>query len=113
VQALPHLETASFEGNPMTQLPYYRAHVLVQLPQLRTLDGKAVTEEEVARAHGAVFQEASTLAVMVSNACLVHKLSRTAQARARAAGPPPLRWQTPARPFRGCPPLCPRAVRSL
>jgi len=69
----------------MTQLPYYRAHVLVLLPQLRTLDGKAVTEEEVARAHGAVFQEASTLAVMVSNACLVHKLSRTAQARRPAA----------------------------
>lgn len=56
-----------------------RAHVLVLLPKLNVLDGRPVTPEELAKAQTTVYQENSTIAVMVGNACLVHKLSHTAQ----------------------------------
>jgi hypothetical protein len=64
----------TLEGNPLAQLPNYRARVLALLPRLLSLDGRAVTAEERARAAVAVQAEAACTAVMLSNACLVHKL---------------------------------------
>ena len=45
------LEAASFEGNPMAELPHYRAHVITMLgPSLSMLDNRTVTAEERAAA---------------------------------------------------------------
>lgn len=79
------LEAASFEGNPVADLPNYRAHVLDLLgPSLQLLDGRPVSAEERGAAGGAVAHEATMLALMLSNACLVHKLGRWVDARRRA-----------------------------
>ncbi|KAL4442948.1 hypothetical protein ABPG77_008439 [Micractinium sp. CCAP 211/92] len=74
------LEAASFEGNPMADLPNYRAQVIHRLgPTLAVLDNRPVSAEERAAASGAVAHEATLLALMLSNACLVHKLGRAVQ----------------------------------
>ncbi|PSC71599.1 hypothetical protein C2E20_5054 [Micractinium conductrix] len=74
------LEAASFEGNPLADLPHYRAHAIHTLgPSLAVLDNRTVTAEERAAAPGAVGHEATMLALMLSNACLVHKLGRAVQ----------------------------------
>lgn len=64
------------EGNPLDQVPNYRARVLARLPRLLSLDGRAVAPGEAARAAAAARAEGACLAVMLSNACLVHKLVR-------------------------------------
>jgi len=68
------IEVLSLEGNPVCELPNYRAHVVVMVPTMATLDGVVVMPEERLRASEAVQQEAACLLIMVSNACLVHKL---------------------------------------
>lgn len=70
----PALEVASFEGNPLACLPNYRAHVIAKLGTLKCLDGRNITAEERQRSVQTIQQEASCMAVMLSNACLVHKL---------------------------------------
>lgn len=51
-----------------------RAHVVAAVPSLRQLDGKAVTSEERHQAAMALRHEETVMALMLSNACLVHKL---------------------------------------
>lgn len=48
--------------------------VLARLPRLKSLDGVAVTPEEREAAPVAVQHEAMMLELMVSNACLLHRL---------------------------------------
>ena len=43
---LDKLDTVNLQGNAVTQLPYYRSHVLHLCPRLTTLDGKEVTARE-------------------------------------------------------------------
>lgn len=66
--------SASIHSGPLLASGCCRQHVLVRLPQLRMLDGQAVALQEVAAAPGVLQQEESVMAMMVSNACLVHKL---------------------------------------
>ena len=47
-----------------------------QLLNLKQLDGKQVTDEERKQAQAALRHEQVVLALMISNACLVHKLVR-------------------------------------
>ena len=51
-----------------------RAHVVAAVPSLRQLDGRAVTSEERHQAAMALRHEETVMALMLSNACLVHKL---------------------------------------
>jgi hypothetical protein len=74
--ACPALVSLAVEGNPLSRLPHARAHVLVQLPQLQQLDGVVVRPRDREAAAAAVQQEESCMALMVSNACVVHKLVR-------------------------------------
>ena len=53
-----------------------RAQVLSRLPRLKVLDGSAVSKEEQAHASSLLQQEQAHLAVMLRNACLVHKMVR-------------------------------------
>lgn len=46
------------------------------MPNLRSLDGRAVTEEEHFLAEQAVERERAYLAVLLTNACAVHKMVR-------------------------------------
>lgn len=46
------------------------------MPNLRSLDGRAVTEEEHSLAEQAVERERAYLAVLLTNACAVHKMVR-------------------------------------
>lgn len=48
-------------------------------PSLQMLDNRPVTPEEREAAGPAVAHEATMLALMLSNACLVHKLGRAVQ----------------------------------
>jgi hypothetical protein len=57
-------------------VPLFRSHVLVFIPGLSNLDGRAVTEEERLLAPRVVEQEAARMAIMLSNACTVHKMVR-------------------------------------
>ena len=50
--------------------------VVCRLPSLQMLDGKAVSEAEKDAAKGVVQHEGAMLAVMLSSACLCHKLVR-------------------------------------
>lgn len=88
-------QVLTLEGNPLDQLPNYRARALALLPRLKTLDGRAVAPGEAARAAGAARAEGACLAVMLSNACLVHKLVRT---RAIWAGGAPATRRPASRP---------------
>ena len=67
-------QVLTLEGNPVGQLPSYRARVIAALPGLRSLDGKPVDASERTRAAATVASEAACLAAMLSNACLAHKL---------------------------------------
>jgi hypothetical protein len=79
LQACPRLEVLTLEGCPLMQLPNARARVIDALPQLGSLDGRAITPEERERAAAAVRAEAAALSVMLDNACLAHKLSHVAR----------------------------------
>ena len=79
--ALEALEAASFEGNPVSLLPHYRAHVIALAPGLASLDGRPVTAEERGAALGTLALEADVLAAMVRSACLVHQLHAAVQRR--------------------------------
>eukprot|EP00887_Chlorella_sp_A99_P002813 scaffold6.g2813.t1 len=74
------LVAASFEGNPLAELPLYRQHTIAMLgPSLQLLDNRPVTEEERTAARSAVAHEQALLALMVTNSCVVHKLGRCVQ----------------------------------
>ncbi|KAG1666911.1 hypothetical protein FOA52_005971 [Chlamydomonas sp. UWO 241] len=75
----PLLESLTLEGNPLAGMPYYRAHVVVSLPNLKSLDGRAVSDGERGQAGRLVEQEASLMAVLLRSACSAHKLGRTFQ----------------------------------
>lgn len=68
------LKIASFERNPVTHLPNYRLKVLQLLPGLERLDGVPVQLQDRQKAKVTLQQEAACMAVMLSNACMVHKL---------------------------------------
>lgn len=68
------LQVVSFERNPITCLPNYRNKVIQMLPKLQMLDGQGISSQDRQRAAAAMAQEAACMAVMVSNACMVHKL---------------------------------------
>ena len=74
------LVAASFEGNPLADLPLYRQHAIVLLgPALQVLDNRQVAEEEREAAHMSVAHEQSMLTLLLTNACVVHKLGRCVQ----------------------------------
>lgn len=54
-----------------------RAHIVAHLPGLQMLDGRAVGPEESQQAVQALRHQAVLMALMLTNACLVHKLVRT------------------------------------
>jgi hypothetical protein len=68
------LKVASFERNPVTHLPNYRLKVLQLLPELEVLDGVSVQPQDRQKVKVALQHEAACMAVMLSNACMVHKL---------------------------------------
>eukprot|EP00879_Flechtneria_rotunda_P031942 GHRR01035063.1.p1 GENE.GHRR01035063.1~~GHRR01035063.1.p1 ORF type:complete len:287 (+),score=83.59 GHRR01035063.1:224-1084(+) len=72
-----HVQIASFDSNPIASLPNYRAKVVQLLPKLQVLDGIQVTAADRQRAAAAVQHEAACMAVMLSNACMAHKLVST------------------------------------
>ncbi|KAJ1429343.1 hypothetical protein B484DRAFT_329008, partial [Ochromonadaceae sp. CCMP2298] len=47
---LRRLQKTSFNGNVVTKMPYYREHVVTLCPELASLDGIKVTQEDRARA---------------------------------------------------------------
>ena len=51
-----------------------RSRVILALPGLKALDGRPVTEEERAAAPGELAAEEATVAVLMRNACEVHKM---------------------------------------
>ena len=51
-----------------------RSHVLALLPRLKMLDGRPVSGEELSLSVQVVAQEEARMAVMLSNACTVHKM---------------------------------------
>ena len=51
-----------------------RSHVISMLPRLKTLDSRPVVDEERVQALYTVQQESARVAVMLSNACTVHKM---------------------------------------
>lgn len=68
------LQVASFERNPLACLPNYRNKLMQLLPRLQMLDGQGISGQDRQRAGAALKQEAACMAVMLSNACMVHKL---------------------------------------
>lgn len=72
--ACPGLQVVSFERNPLVHLPNYRNKVVQMLPKLQMLDGQGISSQDRQRAAAALNQEAACMAVMMSNACMVHKL---------------------------------------
>lgn len=95
-------QVLTLEGNPLVQLPNYRAHVVTLLPRLQTLDGKVVSAEECERAAVAVQAEAACMAVMLSNACLVHKLVGGLGMALHMPNAATETWQNTAQHFYGC-----------
>ena len=77
--ACPHLEALSLELTPLAKLPHYRAHVLARLPNLRSLDGVAVSESEARRAPGLVRRDVGSLEMLMSAAVAAAKLRRAYQ----------------------------------
>jgi hypothetical protein len=67
-------QVASFERNPLACLPNYRNKLMQLLPRLQMLDGQGISGQDRQRAGAALKQEAACMAVMLSNACMVHKL---------------------------------------
>eukprot|EP01065_Artemidia_motanka_P003578 TRINITY_DN1170_c3_g1_i1.p1 TRINITY_DN1170_c3_g1~~TRINITY_DN1170_c3_g1_i1.p1 ORF type:complete len:1318 (+),score=467.48 TRINITY_DN1170_c3_g1_i1:58-3954(+) len=72
---LPLLRTLSLQNNPVTQLPYYRAHMLAICPGLRVLDGAEVTAEERRGAGSVLAAEAEALAQLYAGHLLLTRLS--------------------------------------
>ena len=66
--------TVPQDMNILLIMPIRRCHVLALIPSLSSLDGRVVTEEERHMASRVVEHEAARLAIMVSNACTVHKM---------------------------------------
>ena len=52
----------------------YRAHVIAKLPELQMLDGKAIGASEQQHAAQVLKHQDMLLSLMLTNACLVHKL---------------------------------------
>ncbi|GIL55169.1 hypothetical protein Vafri_10769 [Volvox africanus] len=77
--ACPGLEALSLEGNPIAYVPHYRARIALMLPNLKSLDGRPITDEERAAAPAAVAAEEATMAVLMRNACEVHKMASVVQ----------------------------------
>ncbi|KAL0036179.1 hypothetical protein WJX79_007230 [Trebouxia sp. C0005] len=82
------LRALSLEGNPIARLPNYRAHILAHLPWLHMLDGRAVGPDEPQQAMQSLRHQEVLMALMLTSACLVHKLERKAicQALSREVG---------------------------
>lgn len=64
------------EFNPISQLPYYRYHVIARVPQIRILDNREITAQERAKAVPITKKEEATLDLMFNNECLIAKLSK-------------------------------------
>ena len=79
--ACPHLEVASFEGNPLEGTPNYRKHLLGILPALKMLDGAPVTEREREEARVTVSQEAHLMDMALENLGMMHQLERLTMLR--------------------------------
>ena len=77
--ACPHLEALSLELTPLAKLPHYRAHVLARLPNLRSLDGVAVSESEARARPGLVRRDVGSLEMLMSAAVAAAKLRRAYQ----------------------------------
>lgn len=77
----PHLEVASFEGNPLESTPNYREQLLRILPALKMLDGAPVTERERAEARVTVSQEAHLMDMALENLGMMHQLERLTMLR--------------------------------
>ena len=77
----PHLEVASFEGNPLESTPNYREQLLGILPALKMLDGAPVTERERAEARVTVSQEAHLMDMALENLGMMHQLERLTMLR--------------------------------
>lgn len=61
-----------FRVNPSLR----RSRVLLALPGLKSLDGRPITEEERCAAPASIAAEEATMAVLLRNACEVHKMVR-------------------------------------
>ena len=66
-------------GPSLNLLHLRRAHVLDRLSSLRSLDSKVISEEERSAAGGLVQQVDACAAVMLRNACMVHKMVGSAR----------------------------------
>jgi hypothetical protein len=78
-RACPHLIALSLELTPVSRLPFYRAHVLARMPNLRSLDGGAVSAREVEAAAGLVRRDVGLLEMLMSAAVTAAKLRRAYQ----------------------------------
>ncbi|DBA99529.1 TPA: hypothetical protein ACH3X3_012111 [Trebouxia sp. C0006] len=76
---LSTLRALSLEGNPIARLPNYRAHIVAHLPGLQMLDGRAIGPDEPQQAVQALRHQEVLMALMLTSACLVHKLSIAVQ----------------------------------
>jgi ribonuclease HII len=74
------LRNVNLEFNPISQLPYYRYHVIFRLPQIRTLDSREIAPQERTKAASIIKKEQTTLELMFNNECLIAKLSRGIEA---------------------------------
>lgn len=76
VRHLRTLEAVSFDGNPLADLPYYRAHVITILnSRLQQLDGKVITEIERATAGDLLAIERELHRLAARHACILNKLA--------------------------------------
>ena len=75
----PHLEALSLELTPLSRLPFYRAHVLARMPNLRSLDGTPVRPGEVEAAPGLVRRDVGLLEMLMTAAITAAKLRRAYQ----------------------------------
>ena len=75
-RACPRLEALSLELTPLSRAPWYRAHVLARMPNLRSLDGREVTNDEVARAPRDARTDVANLEALMSARATADKLRR-------------------------------------
>ena len=73
------LKTNSRHYTPVSKLPFYRAHVLARMPQLRSLDGTPVHPREVEAAPGMVRRDVGQLEMLMTAAVTASKLRRAYQ----------------------------------
>jgi hypothetical protein len=69
----PH-QHSRFKHTPHALFPHRRARVLLAMPGLVSLDGRPVAPGERAAAPAALAAEEAVLALLLRNACEVHKL---------------------------------------